>query len=64
MNLGWYEIMDRVSGIQNKLEDTVMYHEVADMEVQRMIEEAQEVLSQAYTYACEQWNDSLDELLI
>ena len=61
MNLGWYEIMDRISVIQVLLEDNVREHQVSDMELIKFIDKAQDYLSDAYQYAGQQFNDSCEE---
>ena len=55
MNHGLYEIMDRISVIQNTLEDNVRHHQEADEHLQGLIDSAQEVLGEAYQYAGERW---------
>ena len=61
MNLGWYEIMDRVAMIQDQLETNVAEHEEVDKEFYDLIQQAQEKLSKAYQYAGEKFNDSCEE---
>lgn len=51
MNHGWYEIMYRIYVIQNTLDDNVRQHQEADEHLQRLIDSAQEMLSEAYQYA-------------
>ena len=58
MNFGWYEIMDRISVIQNMLEDNIRNHQEGDEKVQELIDSAQELLSEAYQYAARQWDES------
>lgn len=50
LNLGWYELMDRIAMIQNQLEDSVNNHEVADVKLQALISDAQVSLYDAYSY--------------
>lgn len=50
MNHGWYGIMDRISVIQNTLEDNVRNHQEADEHLQQLIDSAQEMLCEAYRY--------------
>ena len=58
MNHGWYEIMDRISVIQNTLEDNVRHHQEADEHLQQLIDSAQEMLYEAYNYAGLKWDES------
>lgn len=58
MNLGLYEIMDRVSVIQSSLEDNVRHHQEADSRVVELVDEAQEVLNMLYQYAASEFYDS------
>lgn len=58
MNRGWYEIMDRISVIQNTLEENVRHHQEADEHLQGLIDSAQEMLSEAYNYAGIKWDES------
>ena len=51
MNLGWYELMDRIVMIQDQLEMNVAKHQEIDKEFYDLIQEAQEKLSKAYQYA-------------
>ena len=61
MNLGWYEIMDRVAMIQDQLETNVAEHKEVDEYFYKLIQEAQEKLSSAYQYAGKKFNDSCEE---
>ena len=61
MNLGWYELMDRLAMIQDQLEMSVAKHQNIDKEFYGLIQEAQEKLSDAYQYAGEKFNDSCEE---
>ena len=61
MNLGWYELMGRVTMIQNQLETNVAEHQEVDKEFYYLIQEAKEKLSEAYQYAGEKFNDSCEE---
>ena len=61
MNLGWYELMDRVAMIQNQLETNVAEHQEVDEDFYNLIQEAQEKLADAYQYAGEKFNDSCEE---
>ena len=51
MNLGWYELLDRIHLIQNAIQENVYEHQQTDAELQRMLDTAQESLSDAYQYA-------------
>ena len=42
MNLGWYELMDRLAMIQDQLEMSVAKHQNIDKEFYDLIQEAQE----------------------
>lgn len=61
MNLGWYEIMDRVAMIQDSIESQVASHPERDDEFNEIIDKAQDLLSKAYQYAGEKFNDSCEE---
>ena len=56
MNLGWYELMDRIAMIQNQLDDSVNNHEVSDANLRRLISDAQVSLYDAYSYCGEMFN--------
>lgn len=58
MNFDWYEIMDRISVIQNTLEDNVRNHQEADEKLQELIDSTQELLYEAYNYAGLKWDES------
>ena len=58
MNLGLYELMDRIYVIQNTLHDNVYIHQEADVELQRILENAQDSLSEAYLYAARKVDES------
>lgn len=62
MNHGWYEIMDRISVIQNTLEDSVRNHQEADEHLQQLIDSAQEMLCEAYNYAGVKWDESCRDI--
>ena len=51
MNLGWYEIMDRIAMIQNNIDYNGYHHGESDEELKTMLEEVQRLLSNAYDYA-------------
>ena len=61
MNLGWYELMDRVAMIQDQLEMNVAKHQEIDKEFYDLVQEAQEKLSEAYQYAGKKFNDSCED---
>ena len=61
INLGWYELMDRVIMIQDQLETNVGEHKEVDEYFYKLIQEAQEKLSSAYQYAGKKFNDSCEE---
>ena len=61
MNLGWYELMDRIAMIQDQLEMNVAKHQEIDKEFYDLVQEAQEKLYDAYSYAGEKFNDSCEE---
>lgn len=58
MNYSWYEIMDRISVIQDTLENSVRNHQEADDHLQQLIDAAQEMLGEAYQYAGMKWDES------
>lgn len=58
MNLGLYELMDRLYVIQNTLHDNVYEHQEADVELQRILDNAQDVLSEAYRYVAHKFDES------
>ena len=43
-NFGWYEIMDRLSVIQNQIHDHVYEHQETDADLQKLLDEAQYTL--------------------
>ena len=61
MNLGWYEIMDRVAMIQDQIESQVGIHPERDDTFDEILDKAQKLLSEAYQYAGEKFNDSCEE---
>ena len=60
-NFGWYEIMDRLSVIQNQIHDHVYEHQETDAGLQKLLDEAQYTLNRAYQYAGEKFNDSCED---
>lgn len=60
MNLGLYEIMDRISIIQNNLSDFVEGHEECSDEVKEHLSNAQCYLYAAYKVATEDFNNDLE----
>ena len=58
MNLGLYELMDRLYVIQNTLHDNVYEHQETDVELQRIVDNAQDYLSEAYQYAARKFDES------
>ena len=58
MNLGLYELMDRIYVIQNTLHDNVYEHQEADAELQRTLDDAQDALSEAYQYVARKFDES------
>ena len=58
MNLGLYELMDRIYVIQNTLHDNVCEHQETDSELQRILGNAQDSLSEAYQYAARKFDES------
>ena len=60
-NFGWYEIMDRLSVIQNQIHDHVYEHQETDADLQKLLDEAQYALNRAYQYAGEKFNDSCED---
>ena len=60
MNLGWYEVIDRISVIQNTINDRLYEHQVADLQLQQLLDDVQHSLNQAYQYAREMFNDSCE----
>lgn len=65
MNLGWYEILDRVSMIQNQLEDYVVTHGTVlldgDEDLDKLFANAHEALNKIYNYAGNKWHESCEE---
>lgn len=61
MNLGWYEIMDRIAMIQDQLENSTGNYQDTDKDFYVLIQSAQEKLYESYKYACEKFNDSCEE---
>ena len=58
MNLGLYELMDRISVIQNTIHDHLYEHQEADVDLQRILDNAQDYLSEAYQYAARKFDES------
>lgn len=58
MNLGWYELMDRIYVIQNTLHDNVYEHQETDAELQLILDNAQDTLSEAYQYVSRKFDES------
>lgn len=58
MNLGLYELMDRLYVIQNTLHDNVYEHQEADVGLQRILDNAQDSLSEAYQYVARKFDES------
>ena len=58
MNLGLYELMDRISVIQNQIHDNVYEHQESDVELQSILDNAQDYLSEAYQYAARKFDES------
>ena len=58
MNLGLYELMDRISVIQNTIHDHLYEHQETDVELQRILDNAQDYLSEAYQYAARKFDES------
>lgn len=61
MNLGWYELLDRIHLIQNAIQENVYEHQQTDAELQRMLDTAQESLSDAYQYAGKMFDESWEQ---
>ena len=60
-NFGWYEIMDRQSVIQQQKHEYVNEHQETDADLQKLLDEAQYALNQAYQYAGDKFNDSCED---
>lgn len=58
MNLGLYELVDRIYIIQNTLHDNVYEHQETDAELQRILDNAQDALSEAYQYVARKFDES------
>ncbi len=58
MNLGLYELMDRLYVIQNTLHYNVYKHQAADVDLQRILDNAQDSLSEAYQYVARKFDES------
>lgn len=58
MNLGWYELMDRIYVIQNTLHDNIYEHQETDAELQLILDNAQDTLSEAYQYVSRKFDES------
>ena len=58
MNLGLYELMDRISVIQNTIHDHLYEHQETDVELQRILDNAQDSLSEAYQYVARKFDES------
>lgn len=58
MNLGLYELVDRLYVIQNALYDNVYEHQETDAELQRILDNTQDALSEAYRYVSRKFDES------
>ena len=58
MNLGIYELIDRISVIQNTIHDHLYEHQETDVDLQRILDNAQDYLSEAYQYAARKFDES------
>ncbi len=58
MNLGLYELIDRISVIQNQIHDNVYEHQEADVDLQRILDNDQDSLSEAYQYVARKFDES------
>ena len=58
MNLSFYELMDRIYVVQNTLHDNVYEHQETDAELQSILDNAQDYLSEAYQYAARKFDES------
>ena len=58
MNLGLYELMDRISVIQNTIHDHLYEHQETDVDLQRILDNAQASLSEAYQYVARKFDES------
>lgn len=58
MALGLYELMDRIYVVQNTLHDNVYEHQETDAELQRILDNAQDALSEAYQYVACKFDES------
>ena len=58
MNLSIYELMDRISVIQNTIHDHLYEHQETDVELQRILDNAQDYLSEAYQYVARKFDES------
>lgn len=61
MNLGWYEIMDRIAMIQNSLNDNVYLHQEADVKLQSMLHTVQANLNKTYDYSARKFDESCEQ---
>ena len=61
INLGWYELMDRVAMIQDSIESQVGSHPERDDMFEEILDKAQKLLSEAYQYAGDKFNDSCED---
>ena len=62
MNLGWYEIMDRLAMIQDSIESQVGSHPEGDDRFGEILDKAQELLSKAYQYAGEKCYEGVGDV--
>lgn len=60
MNLGWYEIMDRLAMIQDSLEGQVYTHPEGDVKLQCILNTVQASLNQAYQYSAKKFDESCE----
>jgi hypothetical protein len=58
MNLGLYELMDRIYVVQNTLHDNVYEHQETDAELQLILDNAQDALSEAHQYVARKFDET------
>lgn len=60
MNLGLYEIMDRIAVIQDQIDNNLYHHQEGDKCLQSILDSAQEDLGDAYQYIANKYNESCE----
>lgn len=58
----WFEVLDRISVIQDNIETHIRNHSVDDEHLKELVDKAQECLAEAYQYAGTKLDDLFESL--